>query len=153
MREAREDAEETKAMTLAKRHSKTFVKYSFVSHTFVDRLKGNRDALLQGDEDLIYDEVDEAQYREIVRRRREEDFIVDDGTGDYAEYADHGGEIWDEEDFEGNSAAAARGNRSHHELTSTHRVSLYSTKKEGRICPKGCEEGKSASQQSLYHRR
>eukprot|EP00048_Salpingoeca_helianthica_P009471 m.135750 g.135750 ORF g.135750 m.135750 type:complete len:1505 (+) comp14876_c1_seq4:44-4558(+) len=73
---------------------------------------GNRDALLQAQEDdLLYDEVDENEYRERVRQRREDDFIVDDGTGEYNEYADHGGELWDEEDFVGDSEAAQRAKR------------------------------------------
>ncbi len=45
-----------------------------------------------------------------MRRRREEDFIVDDGTGEFNEYADHGGEIWEDDDeFYGESDAAAKG--------------------------------------------
>eukprot|EP00047_Mylnosiga_fluctuans_P015821 m.49542 g.49542 ORF g.49542 m.49542 type:complete len:1491 (+) comp6134_c0_seq1:22-4494(+) len=74
--------------------------------------EGNREAALQQDDDLLYEEVDETQYKEIVRKRRDDDFIVDDGTADYNEYADHGGELWDEDDdFYGESDAAQKAKR------------------------------------------
>ena len=73
------------------------------------KIKGNRDRMLHTEENLVYDEVDEAEYRRIVRSRQEDDFIVDDGTADYNEYADHGGELWDDADFAGESGTAQRG--------------------------------------------
>ncbi|KAF8655036.1 hypothetical protein AX16_003272 [Volvariella volvacea WC 439] len=48
------------------------------------------------EEDAIYDEVDEAQYKTIVKGRLErDDFVVDDGDG---EYVDDGREDWSDGD-------------------------------------------------------
>ena len=59
----------------------------------------------------MYDEVNETEYAALVRSRQaEEDFVVDDGTGDYG-YVDDGGEVWNDDDqaFSGRSNAAKRG--------------------------------------------
>lgn len=60
----------------------------------------------------IYDEVDEETYERMRKERMNDDFIVDDDDGQDYGYHDHGGEIFDEEDyFEGDSAAAKQGKR------------------------------------------
>ncbi|KAE9418198.1 hypothetical protein Angca_008996, partial [Angiostrongylus cantonensis] len=46
----------------------------------------------------VYEEVDENEYNEIVRKRQEADFVVDDGDG--SGYVDHGADIFDDEDDE-----------------------------------------------------
>jgi hypothetical protein len=47
-------------------------------------------------EDDIYEEVSEAEYRKIVKKRLDQDdFVVDDGVDGYA---DHGMDDWDRED-------------------------------------------------------
>ncbi len=59
----------------------------------------------------VYEEVDESEYKKRVESRlAEDDFIVDDGDGDYGGYQDHGGEVWDEDDgdFHGGDSSAAR---------------------------------------------
>lgn len=68
--------------------------------------KGIKDLELK-DDDKVYDEVDEADYQMIVRRRLNEEFVVDDdGLG----YVDYGVDDWnggDEyySDSEGESSA------------------------------------------------
>lgn len=59
----------------------------------------------------IYDDVDEATYQELVKKRREENFIEDDdGNG----YVDFGQEDWDDAEYSGDEseqlAKRAKGN-------------------------------------------
>ncbi|CAH8653194.1 unnamed protein product [Schistosoma guineensis] len=56
--------------------------------------KGER-LRIERDEQPVYETVDEAQYAELVRKRLEDDWIVDDEGGDYAE---DGREIFDDND-------------------------------------------------------
>ncbi|CAH8663099.1 unnamed protein product [Schistosoma bovis] len=56
--------------------------------------KGER-LRIEKDEQPVYETVDEAQYAELVRKRLEDDWIVDDEGGDYAE---DGREIFDDND-------------------------------------------------------
>ena len=52
----------------------------------------------QEEEEDLYDEVDEDQYKSIVRGRlQKDDFIVDDGVEGYA---DNGMDDWGEQDLE-----------------------------------------------------
>ncbi|KAL4220500.1 DNA polymerase alpha catalytic subunit [Mactra antiquata] len=55
--------------------------------------KGGKNKFCKNEEDDIYEMVDEEEYSEIVRKRQEEDWIVDDGSG----YVEDGREIFDEE--------------------------------------------------------
>ncbi|CAH8568397.1 unnamed protein product [Schistosoma turkestanicum] len=56
--------------------------------------KGER-LRIEKDEQPVYETVDEAEYAELVRKRLEDDWIVDDEGGDYAE---DGREIFDDND-------------------------------------------------------
>lgn len=50
----------------------------------------------------IYDDVDEATYQEMVKKSREESFIVDDDGNDG--YDDNGQEDWDDAGYSGDEA-------------------------------------------------
>lgn len=78
----------------------------------VRRIKNNERNWAEAEDDALYDVVDEAQYNELRNSRLNEDDFIEDDEGDDFGYRDHGGEIFDEEDFQGDSAAAAKARRS-----------------------------------------
>lgn len=60
---------------------------------------------LETEED-VYEDVDESTYQELVKKRREDDFIEDDdGTG---AYVDFGQEDWDEAEYSGDEGEQAQ---------------------------------------------
>eukprot|EP00051_Salpingoeca_urceolata_P016451 m.218369 g.218369 ORF g.218369 m.218369 type:complete len:423 (-) comp18680_c3_seq2:80-1348(-) len=67
-------------------------------------LKGGREAILAANKDIddIYDEVDAKEYDRLRRVRQDEfdSFIEADEDGDYSGYLDHGGEYWDDDDYQ-----------------------------------------------------
>eukprot|EP00041_Stephanoeca_diplocostata_P033068 m.1082251 g.1082251 ORF g.1082251 m.1082251 type:complete len:1545 (-) comp24263_c0_seq2:139-4773(-) len=77
----------------------------------LDRFKHGREQYNDDDEeaDALYDVVDDDEYTRIRQQRIEEDDFIEYDDGDDMGYRDHGGELWDEEDFaHGTDSNAAR---------------------------------------------
>lgn len=84
---------------------------SYKESVLKGKTHGRQDELLETAIDDVYDVVDDDEYGRRVQQRLDgDDFIVDD-EGDDMGYRDHGGELWDEEDFQGDSGAARRAQR------------------------------------------
>ena len=58
------------------------------------------------EEDDVYDDVDEDAYQELVRKRREDNFIEDDGEGDG--YIDFGQDDFDDAEYSGDENPLAK---------------------------------------------
>lgn len=73
--------------------------YRLPSHSYHFRYKMTRISLQDTEDDDLYDEVDENQYKNIVKGRlQEDDFVIDDDGGGYA---DNGMDEWDGPDGAG----------------------------------------------------
>nr|XP_039249931.1 DNA polymerase alpha catalytic subunit-like [Styela clava] len=104
MSSANDDAEDNGSSTqgLASTRSRRERKDKTGRKAMLEKLKaaknkGERLKYEVSDMQNVYDEVDEREYEKNVRKRQDDDWIVDDGTGDYF---DDGRELFDEEQQE-----------------------------------------------------